>query len=606
MRICNNSLVGALFVLMGLVLGHLRAFSNPVTPQMALRHAQEFMAGAQTRQLKGNRQLHLAFTLDRDPRRTGAQAPMVYVFGISGTDGFVVVAGDDAAKTILGYGTQGSADYNKMPRNMQVWLNGYADEIAWAQAHGLQAPSTRLNAGGTGKLDVPYLVPTFFDQHEPYNKDCLFGDEYCYTGCAATAMGQIMYYWAKVGFEGNTFRAGSKALSRYVTKTLQYDVPALPSLKEFDWDQIIPGRPYYNGLSWPWTAENEVAVAQLIRYCGQALQMDYTPDGSGAYTSYIPGAFFHVFGFDKNVRLVERDTMKAERWAQLIYDEVAAGRPVCLGGHDEVKNFGHEFICDGYEASTDMYHINWGWAGYCDNYFSLSALSPGGTGIGDTGADTASYTSRQDAVIGIQPPVGQIEPVEAKSTTFLASKDLGVQSRTGVESDEVTKDGVTISVWPHGSFSNVSYYYVFKESTMSVAAASGVITKVVFTCSGKDENTYGPGCFGYPSLGVFTYSGNKGTWEGYAKEFFISAMKDHVRMTKIEVTIEPEPLVTLLGDANGDGLINVSDVTAVIRYVLGAVPESFSFANADAHKDGYINMSDVTSIINIILGKPND
>jgi hypothetical protein len=47
-------------------------------------------------------------------------------------------------------------------------------------------------------------------------------------------------------------------------------------------------------------------------------------------------------------------------------------------------------------------------------------------------------------------------------------------------------------------------------------------------------------------------------------------------------------------------------VTAIIRYVLGAVPESFSFANADAHKDGYINMSDVTSIINIILGKPND
>ena len=605
MRICNYGLVGTLFVLASLVFGPSRTFANPVSPQMAQRYAQDFMAGSQAKRLKGDQQLHLAFTLDRDPRKAGAPSPMVYVFGMSGTDGFVVVAGDDAAKTILGYGTQGAADYDKMPRNMQVWLNGYADEIAWAQASGIAAPATRLNAGDTGKVDVPYLVPTFFDQHEPYNKDCFFGDEYSYTGCAATAMAQIMYYWAKVGYEGNTFRAGSKALSRYTTRTLQYDVPALPALEEFDWDQIIPGKPYYDWRHWPWTAENEAAVAQLLRYCGQSLQMNYTPNGSGSYSSNIPGAFHHVFGYDKNVRLMKRDTVEADRWAQIIYDELAAGRPVAISGFDE-SGVGHEFVCDGYEDSTDMYHINWGWSGYCDNYFALDALAPGGTGAGGTDDDLGAFNAHQDAVIGIQPPVDQSDPVEAKSTTFLPSKDIGVQSRSAGESDEVTKDGVTLSVWPHGSFSNVSYYYVFKESTMSIEASSGVITKVVFTCSAKDDNTYGPGCFGYPSLGTYTYSGSKGTWEGYAKQFFISAVKDHVRMTKIEVTIEPDPVTILLGDANGDGLINVSDVTAVIRYVLGDVPEQFLFANADVYADGYINMSDVTSIINIILGKPND
>ncbi|MBR0117173.1 MAG: Ig-like domain-containing protein [Prevotella sp.] len=58
---------------------------------------------------------------------------------------------------------------------------------------------------------------------------------------------------------------------------------------------------------------------------------------------------------------------------------------------------------------------------------------------------------------------------------------------------------------------------------------------------------------------------------------------------------------TLLGDANNDGKINISDVTAIINYMLGHNPTPFNTENANVNKDEYINIKDVTEIINILL-----
>ena len=58
----------------------------------------------------------------------------------------------------------------------------------------------------------------------------------------------------------------------------------------------------------------------------------------------------------------------------------------------------------------------------------------------------------------------------------------------------------------------------------------------------------------------------------------------------------------LRGDVNGDGKINMMDVTAVIEYILGKNPSPFIYENACMNDDPYINMEDLTAIINIILG----
>ena len=57
----------------------------------------------------------------------------------------------------------------------------------------------------------------------------------------------------------------------------------------------------------------------------------------------------------------------------------------------------------------------------------------------------------------------------------------------------------------------------------------------------------------------------------------------------------------LKGDANEDGLINISDITAIINYILQNEIGKFNVSNADFNDDGLINITDVTNIINLIL-----
>ena len=55
------------------------------------------------------------------------------------------------------------------------------------------------------------------------------------------------------------------------------------------------------------------------------------------------------------------------------------------------------------------------------------------------------------------------------------------------------------------------------------------------------------------------------------------------------------------GDINGDGQVNVTDVTALINKILGSA--AYDDMLCDLNHDGLVNVSDVTALINIILSK---
>ena len=57
----------------------------------------------------------------------------------------------------------------------------------------------------------------------------------------------------------------------------------------------------------------------------------------------------------------------------------------------------------------------------------------------------------------------------------------------------------------------------------------------------------------------------------------------------------------LRGDVNGDGSINISDVTDLIDYLLTSDASSISLSGADTNQDGVINISDVTALIDHLL-----
>ena len=63
-----------------------------------------------------------------------------------------------------------------------------------------------------------------------------------------------------------------------------------------------------------------------------------------------------------------------------------------------------------------------------------------------------------------------------------------------------------------------------------------------------------------------------------------------------DAVIEREP-----GDLNGDGEIDITDIVAVVSYILDEAPEGFAADAADVNKDGNIDIIDIVSIIDLIL-----
>ena len=226
------------------------------------------------------------------------------------------------------------------------------------------------------------MIKSTWDQHAPYNDMCVFDGTRCVTGCVATGMAQIMYYWATTGIDGKKFRCGSTALPAYTTDTQRYSVGALDALTSFDWDSMTDGMPT--------TTKGKTAVAQLMRYCGQSVKMDYEEDGSGAALEDAAEALKNNFDYNWSMQVVYSYNMSEEEWQDMAYNELNEGKPFFMSG---LGTGGHAFICDGYDPANGKFHFNWGWGGDYDGWFAMTSLRPGG----------CNFSSMRWGIKGIQP-----------------------------------------------------------------------------------------------------------------------------------------------------------------------------------------------------------
>ena len=83
------------------------------------------------------------------------------------------------------------------------------------------------------------------------------------------------------------------------------------------------------------------------------------------------------------------------------------------------------------------------------------------------------------------------------------------------------------------------------------------------------------------------------------------AFRDHwtVAANKAFLVSEDHDVIKLYlkGDINMDGLVNVSDVTTLVDYILERDPSPCDVDACDVNEDGNINVSDVTTLVDIIL-----
>ena len=400
-----------LTVLLVLDIAGLRA--DAVTPEQATQIASQFFSN------KGPRRMQSS------ARRTSAQSAMTtvavfdsidsagqpYIYAVSAPqqDGFVLVSGDDRFNAVLGYSDGSSYDEQTMPENMRAWMQGYIAEMRYLESKGYRSAPLR---SASPKAAISPLLTTKWNQGAPFNNNCPIDNstqQRSVTGCVATAMAQVINYHIQ---NHNAPTQIVAAIPGYTTYTRGMYVGGIAA------GTILPAASYLidDYANNAGTDDQKLAVANLMLYCGVAMNMDYTSTGSGVAGSPAQ-ALKTYFGFDSTTRRAERKNFTYQHWMNIIYDELAAGRPVYHSG--ATATGGHAFVIDGYDGDG-LFHVNWGWGGSCDDYFALSVMNPDDNN--NIGASTSNdgYTIDQQVVIGVQIGSGEsyTEPVLLTMDTY--------------------------------------------------------------------------------------------------------------------------------------------------------------------------------------------
>jgi len=462
----------------------------------------------------------------------------IYLFEESNDRGYIVISADDCATPVLGYSHNEFRTHNICP-SIVSWLHFYEEEIAYARNNGIKADETAQEewdalTNGTplpepkASIQVDPLLSSAWDQGDPYNLYCPGeGSGKTPTGCVATAMAQVMYYWKypQHGFGYNEYN-----YANYADTNFNWQYGTLSADFEntwYDWDNMV------DTLRTTSDSASIKAVALLNYHCGIALNMLYKPGGSMAFVTMSDNILFgeshyptsiaaenvipRFFGYSQETTgKLRKNFTRDLDWINLLRDDLQKGRPIVFAGASaEGPSAGHCFIVDGCNPRL-YFHINLGWGGDFDGEFRISSLT----------IERTSYNCRQQAIIGMRPP-------EMFSVKVTCSGEKGencgvfhgenevcntfvnmVTGEPGSKLHLVANDGYTIKsiVWDNdtmtGNIDNIEYNLanrttdanlevVFAKDQLGISTASRQANLISAFANGKNivlkGNTIGQG-----------------------------------------------------------------------------------------------------------------
>ncbi len=330
--------------------------------------------------------------------------------------GFVLISGDNAAKPVLGYSYEGSFNTTNIPDEVQAWMQVYYNKIQDIRENIIEATPEiqqewdNLIIGTSGEREnreVTPLLYTTWDQGARYNNLCpadpLGPGGHVWSGCVATAMSQIINYW-RYPLQGT----GSHGYySDYGYLSVNFGAST------YD----------YNQMNYNINAEQNYEMAEIQYHCGVAVDMMYSPNGSGAYSDDAANALKNYFGYSQNLSLEYKDDYSEAEWANLLMSNLDNGWPMYYHGFG---SGGHAFNVDGYQG-TDYFHFNWGWSGSYNGYFYLSNLNPGGN----------DFTWGQGAIVNFYPSETNY-PYYCSGVTTLTRHSGTIQDGSGPTNNYVS------------------------------------------------------------------------------------------------------------------------------------------------------------------------
>lgn len=343
-------------------------------------------------------------------------------------NGFVLVSADDCVRPVLGYSVSNQFNTTNLPPQIKGWLEDMDSRIGCEMANNnkptlatrrlwaaLDSRTTTARAPGSVKTVGP-LITTTWNQSPYYN---YYAPYDAYAGCVAIAQAQIMKYW-------NHPTRGWGSHSYYCNNTGTTESADFGNTT-YDWAHMPTE---LNGSS----SMTEInAVALLAYHVGVAVDMGYLgPGGSGAQSisygdpDYPSSENAYLQYFRYRAHGVAAGDYSDQGWKALLKSELDAGRPIQYSGNGGDGGGGHAFVVDGYDAKG-MFHINWGWGGYCDGYYAMGELNPAPGGQG--GSATSKYNNNNKAIIGIMPDTATVPGAEV--TLNAVSNDTAMGRTSG-------------------------------------------------------------------------------------------------------------------------------------------------------------------------------
>ena len=285
-----------------------------------------------------------------------------YVFNDDTGKGFVVVAGDDKMGEVLAYSHEASIDMANLNPEARYLFDSYRQVYEkLVKDKGL---TTRAETATKATDDVQPLLKSKWGQEYPYSKQTQY-----ITGCVATAVAQVMYYhkWPAQGKGQESYKVTFDNTVRSADFTKSH----------YDWDNMLPD---YNRRNV--TTKQKDAVALLMNDVGIATNMQYTDRISGTQSYMAERALRNYFDYD--AALVTRFDEGEDNFIEIVKKELHNGFPLYISGNS-TSGGGHAWVCDGFDKE-DMFHMNFGWNGQADGYYSLATLSVTSTGSEFNGA----------------------------------------------------------------------------------------------------------------------------------------------------------------------------------------------------------------------------
>lgn len=362
------------FTLILLLVGVTATQAKPVGPLLAQAAASKFFEASQLEFRGGTAEMVYA-----EPQ--GA----FYVFN-AGSRGFIIIAGDDAYRPVIGYSNESSFDAGNIPPALVDYLDGIALSINSLRSRGNATATPMVAAEWESVLNhgrlisryggrtVGYFCQTKWNQDYPYNCCCPEDPDgsggHAIVGCLATAMSQLMRFW-KMPEQG----IGSHCYFHEDYGEICADFGAT----NYDWNNMP------NVLNSDASEEEKLATGTLCFHCGVTIEMGYGPNGSGGASGPIPGVMHAYFNYSDAMVQLRRDDYDLEKWKRMVREQFDMGWPMYYGGCQDGGC--HAFVCDGYD-DHDMFHFNLGWGGGSDGWYII---------------DEAPYTSPADAMFNFVP-----------------------------------------------------------------------------------------------------------------------------------------------------------------------------------------------------------